>query len=324
MKIRTSSLPLVLSLVGLTLTLGCSKLNFQTEDFPVSLAPIAQDSPPSSPPTLVEAPLVKTGICTDQQAVSSCLKCALPKAPPPPPAPLTKAQKLAQIMYQACQIYNRSYPKDYVAPSEREIQNHLQACSAEVYPETTMTAPQTSTIEKLLDPSDDQMRKKLFKGLWYQPPMSDHFELYFGLSGAEAAYAFCMNQPQLTPILYTSDYWNSMNGEAGFFDLDRLDPAARARWNEAQFNRRNLLSCFDKPGQPRPPGMGMPAPAQKVCQYRSFEGRFEQGGREEIQNFLREGYQLSIETDKSCLQVQQVPAAGDYSGKLKISGYRCR
>lgn len=279
---------------------------------------------PLPPPPVIPSPVLKAGACADQESLVSCLKCEVPAVPPAKPVLSTKAQKLAKIMSMACQIYNKSYPKDYVAPTVQEIESHLLACSPELYPETPMTAAQTTTIGKLLDEADPSMRLKLFKGLWYQPPASDHYELYFGLDGAEAAYQFCMNKGgQLPATLFTSEYAQALNSEGG---LDRWasDPKAQARWREAQAIRQQLLSCFNKAGAGWiAPAPSAPAPA-KSCDYRSFDGLYEQGGRELIQNALMEGYKVALETDRACVSVAQVPAAGEFQGKVKIAGYRCR
>lgn len=210
-----------------------------------------------------------------------------------------------------------------MAPTAQEIEAHVLACTPELYPETDMTARQTTTMGRLLDETNDGLRQKMFKGLWYQPPYTEDFETYFGLDGAEAAYVFCMNKPGLSSVLYTSEYARARTNQYTW-DAWQRDPAAQARWQAAQIQRQQLLSCFNKPG-----GSGSPTPApspdpSKTCEYRSFEGLYEFGGREMIQNALAEGFKISVETNLACVLLTAVPSATDFQGQLKIGAYRCR
>lgn len=316
---------MVYMLMVVSLSTACNKMSFsnapalnQKLDDTDVIDPV---TPPTIPPVVIENPLRKAGPCADQQAVTSCLKCEVPVVPPPPPVISTKAQKLAKIMSMSCQIYNKSYPKDYVAPTAQEIESHLLACSPALYPETVMTSSQVSTMGRLLDEANNSLRVKLFGGLWYQPPYSDDFELYFGLEGSEAASVFCMNRGNLGGLLFTSEYAQAQTIDGGM-DRWSQDPAAQARWRAAQVQRQQLLSCFNQPATVSP-APSVPVTPAKTCEYRSFEGKFEQGGREEIQNALAEGFKLAIETENSCMLVSQIPQPSDFHGKLKIAGYRC-
>ncbi len=292
--------------------------------------PVVVDPPPVvvDPPT-PPAPVVSSGACADQEGLLSCLKCEAPVVPPPPPpGPVmsTKAQKLAKIMSLSCQIYNKSYPKDYVAPTAQQIETQLKACSPALYPETPMSTQQVSTVARLMDETDASLRLKMFKGLWYQPPYTEYFETYFGLDGAEAAYAFCMNKPNLTPILYTSEYAAAVSSMGGY-ERWRMDAKAQARWKAAQKIRQQFLSCFNKPApavaapETQPPAA--PA-APATCEYRKFDGLFELGGREHISQALAEGFKVAIETNMACVSVTEVPAVGAFQGSLKIAAYRCQ
>ena len=182
-----------------------------------------------------------------------------------------------------------------------------------------MTSAQVATMNKLLDANDESMRMRFFKGLWYQPPYTDHFEMYFGLEGKEAAAVFCLGA-SISGQLMTSEYVRVVSGDGYFQWLN--DPAAQARWNEAQHLRQQLLSCLNKPAT------ALPAPAPtlpgKLCDYKSFEGNFDDGGRDQMLNLLTDGYKLAVETNKSCDQWTQVPESGKFNGRVKIVGYRCR
>jgi hypothetical protein len=229
----------------------------------------------------------------------------------------TKAQKLAKIMTMACQIPNKSYPADYVPPTQAQVEKHLLACSPALYPETPMTTPQSAAIDKLLDVNDDSLRQKMFKGLWYKPPYTEYYETYFGLANNEAAYVICMDKGTLSSILATKEYIDAQYDGGGNW---ANDPAAQARWNFAQMLRQQLLSCFNKPGTPAPP---VNPPDAKVCQYRSFEGDYSKGGLDEINRNLSEGYKMAVETSNACMLLTSAPAPGSLKGHVKIVGYKC-
>ena len=270
-----------------------------------------------------EEPLKKSGTCVDEESVAACLKCENPAPPPPPPSISTKAEKLAKIMSMACQIPNKSYPKNYVAPTEEEVKNHLLACSPALYPETATSKDQAVTLQKLLDENNDSLRQKMFKGLWYQPPFTAHFESYFGLDGTEAAYVICMNTSSLSGTLYTTEEAMANQTDGGY-QAWLQDPKAQARYQATQKIRQQLLSCFNKPAQSQPQGPLNPPPVEKTCEYQSFEGKFEKGGREEIERLLAEGFKVAIEGNQMCSLLDHVPASGDFSGDVKIVGYRCQ
>lgn len=263
----------------------------------------------------VANPVLKTGMCADQESVASCLKC---EVPPAPPVISTKAQKLAKIMAMACQVPNKSYPAGYVPPTAKQIESHLLACTPALYPETLMDSSQAQTIDRLLDENNDGLRQKMFKGIWYQPPHTEHYENYFGLDNTEAAQVFCLNQGTLSNILATKEYLDAYYSDN--FSAWQNDRAAQARWNFAQTLRQQLLSCFNKPATPPPPAN---PPDTKVCQYRSFEGEYEKGGLAEIQRNLNEGYKMAVEANNSCMQLTSEPAPGSLKGQVKIVGYKC-
>jgi len=321
---------LVLLTLLIPLAAACTKVSFEDKQI-LSQKQTADDSAPPVPdfPIPEAEPLRKVGECVDQESVAACLKCDNP-LPPPPPAPAetvsTKAQKLAKIMSMACQIPNKSYPNNYVAPSAAQVQAKLLACSPTVYPETSMNPEQSVTMDRLLDENDPSLRLKMFKGLWFQPPYTGHFETYFGLDGSEAAYVICMGIGHLSDELYTTERAYADRSEGGYEQWLR-NPEAQARWRAAQKIRQQLNSCLNKPGTvtSAPPSSPTPsAPAQKKCDYKSFEGKFEKGGLEEIQSLLAAGYKVAVEGNQMCSEISQVPSSLDFSGQVKIVGYRCK
>ncbi len=327
-----NSRTLILAAFVSSAMLACNKVSFtpaavtnqKMEDpgFPLDPVPTTTTTTTTSTTTsttttttTLPAPVLKTGQCANNENVASCLKC---EVPPLPPTVSTKAQKLAKIMSMACQIPNRSYPANYVPPTAAQVEAHLLACSPTLYPETPMSSAQSAAIDKLLDEKDPSLRQKMFKGLWYQPPYTEYYETYFGLDNSEAAYVICMNSGSLTSILGTKEYIDASSG--GNYDAWLNDRAAQERWNFAQMLRQQLLSCFNKPGTPPPP---VQPPDAKVCQYRSFEGLYDQGGAQEISQNLADGYKVAVETSNACVQITSLPAAGSLKGQVKIVGYKC-
>lgn len=311
-------------LITFCLLSACSQKNFVPGE--LMAAQIGEEFPPVDhvDPIPEPEPLRKMGACVDQESVASCLKCENPLPPPEPPRALSKGQKLAKIMAMSCQIYNKSYPRGYVAPSAAQIEAQMLACTKDIYPETATSSAQAATIDRLLNESDDSLRQKMFKGMWFQPPYTGHFETYFGLDGAEAAYAFCLNAgaSTISGELYTTERAMA-EGREGGYEMWLRDPAAQARWNAAQTIRKQLQSCFNKPGTVEPEPTPNPVP-QKKCEYKSFEGRYEKGGKKEIKDLLEEGYKVAIEGNLMCAQVTVVPEDDAFKGNLRIVGYRCQ
>ncbi len=325
MKINGLLLQGLILVTGMGLLTSCNKMSFSPTsmdnssfDVPPTLDPVPTTSPV---PVVMPDPLRKAGACADKQSVTSCLSCNVPVNPPPVPVISTKAQKLAQIMAMSCQIYNKSYPTPYTAPTVEQIRSHILACTPALYPETPMTATQTSTINGLLDASNDSLRQRFFKGLWYQPPLTEDFALYFGLENSEAAYAFCMNKP-IVGVLYTQEYANAVNSHR--VDEWQMNSEAQARWNSAQALRAQLFSCLNKPGGVITPDPTSPPPPVHFCEYKSFEGYYEVGGRDEIATNLAQGFKVAVETGVSCTQLTAVPNVGAFTGVIKIAGVKCQ
>jgi hypothetical protein len=222
-------------------------------------------------------------------------------------------------MKMSCPIPNKSYPDNYTSPTSVEIDQHLLACTANLYPETTMTAPQAQTMNRLLSDTDDSLRMALFHGLWYNPPYSDHFELYFGLEINEAVQVFCLGGT-ISGYLFTSEYAKVASDSTLYYEWLR-NPEAQARWNRAQHQRQQLMSCLNKPGVQAPVATPTP-PTPKTCDYQSFEGAFAQGGAEKIASLIASGYKVAVETLNSCDQVTSTSTA--FSGNVKIVGYVCK
>lgn len=154
-----------------------------------------------------------------------------------------KAKKLAAIMAMSCPIYNKSYPRDYVAPSAATIKSQLRACTPAVYPETPTSDSQQQTLDRLLNTQDPTLQVKMFKRLWYTPEFSDHFELYFGIEVKEAVQVFCLNNNYLPEMLVTSEYAKNLYDN---YDSWKNNPASQKRWDFAQSIRKQIRSCVNK------------------------------------------------------------------------------
>lgn len=299
------------------LSVACHKMNFTPAGGDLYKAsegvPVVDARP-------IDLGLRKTGVCSNQESISSCLKCEPPLVTPPPPRLATKAEKLAKIMAASCPIPNKSYPNGYVSPTPEQVKSRLYACTEELYPETVMGMHQAATIGSLLDDNNPAMRNLLFSGLWYQPPYSDDYELYFGLTGAEAAYTFCMGQPLNPGPLVTTEYSKAVYGD---YDGWLRSPAAQARWNAAQLQRKQLQSCLNKPASAPVAVVPPPVPGV-VCDYKSYEGTFNADALSEISSDLQQGYKIAMETDLTCSLISVMPSASAYRGKVKIAAYRCQ
>lgn len=194
-------------MTGLVLgQVACNDVKF--ENLNASSQKLQDPDSPTELPVLPTAkgPDHKTGVCSQEQKISGCLQCTGLTLPPPPPPSLTKAEKLADIMSRGCLIANDSDPKDVKIPSKQDMLARLQSCTSEIYPETSLLSIEQQTIDDLLDPANISFQNKIFKGLYYQPPFTDHFETYFGLETKEARQILCFNQGPLTGDLETTEY----------------------------------------------------------------------------------------------------------------------
>lgn len=291
-----------------------------TTPTPVPPTPTPTATPTPTPPIqVIPDPVRTSGICVDGQDLLSCLKCEVPVVVQPTPVMATKAQKLSEIMTMSCPIDNASHPADYQSPSREEIFKRMEGCTADVYPETSLSSTEANTINRLLDPNDQYLRQRMFERFWYQPPYTDHFENYFGLSNAEAVSFLCHGGDVPRGPLQTSEYWAASDGD--YFGW-LFDPAAQARYQQAQVVRRQLQACYDQASnyQETPPT----PPVQKVCDYKTFDGYYDVGGREEINSLLSQGYKVGIEGNNTCQLLTSDPGTVEFVGEVRIAGYRCQ
>ncbi len=321
---KKSAIPF-LNLIFMALPLisvGCNEVRFENiASSPQKLVdPVVPPTLPEIP--FVDAPAHKTGVCSTDQKISSCLQCPGLSIPTPPPPPLTKAAKLADIISRGCLIPNSSDPINKIIPSKQEILNRLQSCTSEIYPETSLTTSEKQTIEDLLDPANVSFQNKIFKGLYYQPPFTDHFETYFGIETQAARQLLCFNTGSIAGDLITSEYASECLYSDDNCAAFKSDKVKYSRWLAANQIRKELQSCLDKPynspvAQPAPP------PA-KQCQIESFEGHISQGGVELLYHLVQNGYTISVETDDQCQVVNNVTDNFlENLSRVRITGYKC-
>jgi hypothetical protein len=291
---------------------------------PTPVVVVIQPTPTPVPPT--PAPTKTAGTCLKGQAISSCLACDYSVPTPPPWQPSTKAEKLAQIQYLSCPIQNKSDSPYKRIITQLEAVSKIQACSAALYPETAMSSAQAATIDALLG-TDSSMRTKLYGGLYYQPPYSDHFEQYFGVYHADIRRVFCDGEDPATVLaapLFTKEYSDYCYGQ-NMCDPSMWPKAARDRWNAVQAIRNQLRSCMTAsaslPALTRLPGEPDPATQTKKCSWKKFDGLYELGGQAELDSMLNQGYTVSLETGNSCSLIN---SSNGLTGMVQLTGFKCQ
>jgi hypothetical protein len=286
-------------------------------DPPVVVPPVV------NPPSYVSK--LSSGACNSDSSTSvlSCLKCNVPLNPPAPPQLSVKAKALVDIMYLACQIPNKS-DKTPFRPTKEMLVQKLNRGSQALYPETTRTSQMTMVIEALTNPSDNSMRKKMFGGLYYQPPYSDAFETYFGLTVQEAKSTFCwdgdVQTPSITGVsgLYSYEWVQCQS--SGAFSCQELPAYVAALGYRSQLE--NVLS--KSISQPYVPPTPLP---EKKCSWDKFEGDDIAAAIKQFKKWKAEGRQLSMEVKKAD-GVSQCGVADENNLKqgytVAIASYSCQ
>lgn len=282
---------LTLTLVALSTLAACSKTGFSSVGVqPSTLADIPQDPPPVSPVTNFK---VTNGACASDSStqVLSCLKCEVPAVAPQPPQLSAKAQALLDIMTLSCQVSNKSDLNNF-RPTRAMILNKLNRASEANYPETTRTSQMALVIEGLSNPTDDSLRKTMFGGLWYQPPYSDAFETYFGLTTQEAKSTFCWNGDKMSGVItdpvgvYSKAYMDCQYTDTWY---NCKETPAYVAANTYRTQLQNSL----KLGVTNPYVAPTPAP-QKKCSWDKFEGNDIVAAIQQLKTWKAAGKQVSL------------------------------
>lgn len=288
----------------------------EPQPLPLPPPPVVEVPPPVVvPPAPVYSFKLSSGACNSDSstALLSCLKCDVPMNPPPPPQLSAKAQALVDAMFLACQIKNPSDRNNF-RPTKEMLVQKLNRGSDALYPETTRTAQMSLVIAGLTNEADGSLRKKMFSGLWYQPPYSDAFETYFGLTVQEAKSTFCWDggtqTPRITGVsgLY-SKQWVDCQSYGNLFCKEI--PAYVTAWGYRDQLSDVLIKSITQPYVPPAP---LPA---KTCRWDKFEGDDMKAASAQFKKWKAEGRQLSMEIKKA----NGVSQCGVASEKNLVVGY---
>jgi hypothetical protein len=283
-------------IVASSMFAACSKMDFSA----VAQGSKSFDVPPDvpvTPPPASSSFKLSNGACKSDSStqILSCLKCDVPQIVAKPQLS-AKAQALHDAMLLSCQISNKS-DKNNFRPTEAMILNKLNRASDANYPETARTPNMTMVIEGLTNPNDNSLRKKMFGGLWYQPPYSDAFETYFGITVQEAKSVFCWNGDQMNGVI--TDVSGLMSKE--YMDCQYSDNSFNCKETPAYvaaYGYRNQLQNSLKLGVTNP----YTAPAadpQKSCSWDKFEGDDLVSALVQLRRWKAEGRKVSLSLKNS-------------------------
>jgi hypothetical protein len=223
--------------------------------------------PPQAPPTELPSLSQKTsGSCSEGNArILSCLSCQKSEIP----SLEAKAGQLLDILEKGCSTIQNNEREGYQPPSRQELYAKLHACSSELYPLTSYdSAQQSNTIAAMAQ--DQVLIDRMWTNLFYTPPFSDHFELFFGLEIREARYFFCYDETLFSGKLLTSEYWSYAHDR--IFEWES-NSQAQARDKKIQKIRSQLISCIQKSVVTEPhSATDTENTANEDCSYETFDG----------------------------------------------------
>lgn len=250
-------------------------------------------TPPPPPPPEPPAPVSKisNGVCADDSSTSvlSCLKCDVPLNPPAPPQLSRKGQALVDGMAMGCEIRNSSDPVGYRPPTRAEILARLNRLSPTLYPDTAMTGLQRTVVNGLVDTDNSTMRNRLFSGLWYQPPFSDAFETYFGISNAEARYLLCYGSSSTFGLTSKSYLHSKAYLDCTYTSGSCQESAAYVTANTYRDQLQGaMVESINNPYVPPPPT------PSKVCTWQKYEGNDPALARQKIAEWTAAGYSVGF------------------------------
>lgn len=293
---------------------------------PVVTPPVVQ--PPVTPP--LPQPKMTQGACASDSStvVTSCQRCLVPLNPPAPPQFSQKGQSFIDIMAMGCSIPNKSAPKGYAAPSHAELVQRLNRLSPVFYPDSNMTAAQVSVIEGLK--TNSQLQQKMFAGQWYQPPFSDAFETYFGVSVAEAVYQICYQSSSSVFTPYNSSPLQSKSYIDCLYSADPMSCKDKPEYVVAN-TYRNQLRAGMRESITNPYVAPAPTPA-KTCKWEKFEGLYQLGGAEQITKWLASAQKVSMDVKGTasgdaarCSSLTKLPQGSDIpTGEVVLGAYICK
>lgn len=261
------------------------------------------------------------GTCSLQgTALLSCLECqSLSKVKEADLSEKTKS--LISIMSQACKIKNKSDPSTAMTGTAEKFFSYLSSGNQDFYPDTVMSASQKSLITQLQDPGS-KLYKKMFGGLWYQPPYSDDFETYFGISTQEAKSLFCFETS--APSFGLDSYTPLQSKE--FIDCLYSGGFGTCREKEAYLNANRIRGQLQKTiknslANPYQPGELVPV---NQCFWESVEGVYDQDFEDALVSWVNRGYQIGIYFEEGAPRCESFKnRSSELKGKMKAAAYVC-
>lgn len=282
--------------------------------------PVPTPEPTPTPPPPVPEPVYSkaSGPCAadSSTSVTSGMKCLVPVIPPEQPPMSQKAKNLMAAMTNACKVNNASYGANYKAPSAESHLAKLNRCSATLYKDTGMTSAQSSTISKLAA-GDTALVNKMFSGLWYNAPYSDHFETYFGIMVHDVVKVFCQNNVAAFPtIVYPLGYFEGITNSPNYqMPVDYV---------LANQYRVSLQSCMNESlNNPWKPG---PVPAGKTCDYETLSGEAGSVIKDQVAQWLAKGQMVGADVKNvgHAVNITHVDQLNGYTGEIKVGTYVCK
>ena len=239
---------------------------------------------------------------------------------PPPPQQLSqKGQSFIDIMAIGCSIPNKSAPKNYVPPTKAELLARYSQFSPQFYPDSAMSPSQVSVVEGLK--TNPALQKKMFGGLWYQPPYSDSFETYFGISISEVVYESCyrLGSTLNSSEIHSKEFYDcNSNGYSSCREKPEYLKANQYRVHLRNAIHQSQVNPYVPP----------PATPAKKCNWESFEGLYEQGAEEVLARWLTAGFKVGIENASlagKCEMLTNLPSgSAKPRGSVKLAGYFCK
>ena len=282
-----------------------------------------QETPTPVPPVVppVEKLQFSSGSCTQSGIqLLSCSSCKINTKPIEPDYSL-KAMQLMKIMKTACKVKNSSDPKTSLA-SERALFKFLNQANKVNYPDTLASATEAKLLNELTN-ENSSYYKKLFGGLWYQPPYSDAFETYFGIATQEAKSLFCyqVESPTFSLKSYTQlvskEFSDCQNSDFLSFNCKEKDSYIQGNKTRS-FLHKAIKKSLSEPFQE-----GRVVATNK-CHWEKIQGVFNAEMEEVIVTWVNQGFQVSVQHEAPQPLCESLRAlTQDLDGKMSAAAYIC-
>lgn len=274
-------------------------------------------------PTPSSKPIVhKRGDCgRDSVQLLSCLDCQISLQQIPLPLS-EKAKNLLSILERGCAIKTKSDPEGYVPPTHNKLLALLNRADEAMYPSGTLTKDQKKWLSRWLS-KDDKYLKEMFRGYWYNPPMTDIFETYFGIKTLEARYYFCYGDetesftPTNETTIRSSDYIDCI------YDYNEWTCREKPEFIIGNVYRKQLRQTIIK-SQNLPLNYEELVPANK-CSWLSMKGDYNSEMEDTVLGWKNSGYSVYVEKSGSnpyCQAVQMQDLK--YGESISVVGKMCQ